>query len=79
MKEYFSHAEQVSEIEQLAAVYNEILAASDEYGTVSLTMFPKTYKEYNDINKKNIIRIFGRVEKRFDKYQIIVNSLKILK
>ena len=32
MKEYFSHAEQVSEIEQLAAVYNEILAASDEYG-----------------------------------------------
>ena len=54
------------------------LTASDEYGQISLTMFPKTYKTYNNINKKDIIRIYGRVEKRFDQYQIVINSLKIL-
>ena len=52
---------------------------SDEYSTISLTMFPKTYKLYNNIKKNNIIKVIGRVEKRFDKYQIIVNSLVILK
>ena len=43
-----------------------------------ITLFPKNYKTYNNINKKDIIRIFGRVEKRFDQYQIIINSLKVL-
>ena len=32
----------------------------------------------NDINRKDIIRVFGKVERRYDKYQVIVNSLKIL-
>ena len=54
------------------------ITASDEYGQVSLTMFPKTYQNYKNINKKDIIKIFGRVEKRFDQYQIVINSLKIL-
>ena len=54
------------------------ITASDEYGSVSLTMFPNTYKTYKNINKKDIIRIFGRVERRFDQYQIVINSLKIL-
>ena len=35
-------------------------------------------EEYNNIKKKDIIRILGRVEKRFDQYQIIVNSLNLL-
>ena len=32
----------------------------------------------NKRGKKDIIKVFGRVEKRFDQYQIIVNNLKIL-
>ena len=32
----------------------------------------------NGISKKDIIRVYGHVEKRYDKYQIIVNSLKVL-
>ena len=71
----------VDQIKEVTTKKNDIMAfitASDEYGQISLTMFPKVYKTYNNINKKDIIRIFGRVERRFDQYQIIINSLKIL-
>ena len=69
-------------IKEVTTKNNDIMAfitASDEYNQISLTMFPNTYKNYNNIKKKNIIRVFGRVERRFDKYQILVNSLKTLK
>ena len=71
----------VDYIKEVTTKNNDIMAfitASDEYGQVSLTMFPKIYKQYNNIKKKDIIRIFGRVERRFDQYQIVINSLKIL-
>ena len=55
------------------------ITASDEYGQVSLTLFPNTYKTYNNIKKRDIIKINGKVEKRYDQYQIIVNNLNILK
>ena len=55
------------------------ITAQDEFGSISLTLFPKTYKQYNNLSRKNIIRVFGRVERRYDKYQIVVNSLKKLK
>ena len=71
----------IDNIKEVTTKNNDIMAfitASDEYGQISLTLFPKTYKQYNHIKKKDIIRILGRVEKRFDQYQIIVNSLNLL-
>ena len=72
----------IDNIKEVTTKKNDIMAfitASDEFGQVSLTMFPKIYQQFNNINKKNIIRVFGHVEKRYDKYQIIVNNLKIIK
>ena len=54
------------------------ITGTDEYSSISLTMFPKTYKQYNNIKKYDVIKVIGKVERRFDKYQIIVNSLSIL-
>jgi len=71
----------IDAIKEVTTKKNDIMAfitASDEYGQVSLTMFPKTYKMYNNIGKRDIIRINGSVEKRYDQYQIIVNNLNIL-
>lgn len=72
----------IDSIKEITTKNNDIMAfinAQDEFGQISLTLFPKTYKQYNnDINRKDIIRVFGRVERRYDKYQVIVNSLKIL-
>ena len=72
----------VDQIKEVITKKNDTMAfitASDEYGQISLTMFPNTYNTYKNLNKKDIIRIFGRVERRFDQYQIIINSLKIFK
>ena len=71
----------IDNIKEITTKKNDIMSfitASDEFGKISLTLFPNTYKQYNNIKKKNIIRVYGKVEKRFDQYQIIVNSLKFL-
>ena len=60
---------------------NDVMAfitGEDEYGEVSLTVFPNVYKRFNNIEIGDIINIFGKVEKRFDKYQVVVNDIKIL-
>lgn len=59
---------------------DEIMAfvsGSDEYGTCSLTLFPKTYDTY-PVKKGQIILVRGTVERRFDKYQIVVDKIKYL-
>lgn len=71
----------IDNIKEVFTKNNDVMAfitATDEYGSISLTMFPKTYNQYNNIKKYDIIKITGKVEKRFDKYQIIINSLIIL-
>ncbi len=51
------------------------LTASDELATTTIVLFPKTYQTINQIEVGNIIKINGRVEKRFDKYQIIATKI----
>lgn len=71
----------IDQIKEVTTKKNDIMAfitGSDEYGQISLTMFPKTYQTYKNINKKDIVKIFGRVERRFDQYQVVISSLKIL-
>ena len=54
------------------------ITGSDEVSTIDIVMFPTTYSKYNDINNNDILKINGRVEKRFDKYQIVVNEIEKL-
>ena len=57
---------------------NDVMAfvkASDEYKQIDLTLFPKTYNENKNIEIYDIIKIYGKVEKRFDNYQIIVSKI----
>ena len=43
------------------------------------TLFPKTYNNYiNNISTGYLLKIRGRVEKRVNEYQIIVDRIKIL-
>lgn len=55
------------------------ITGSDELEYADIVMFPKTFKIYNNIKVGDIIKIKGKIEKRFDKYQIIVNRLEIIK
>ena len=52
---------------------------SDEEDSVDLTIFPKVYEKYPDIKKGNILLVSSKVERRYEKYQLIVNNINILK
>ena len=54
------------------------ITGSDELSDVDIVIFPKVYNKFNDVKSGNIVKIIGKVEKRFDKYQIVVNTLEKL-
>ena len=55
------------------------ITGSDEANSIDIVMFPKTYSMYSNIVVGDVVKINGKVEKRFDKYQIIVNKLEKIK
>ena len=68
-------------IKEITTKKNDVMAfvrANDEYGTVDLILFPIVYKKYNNINVGDIIDVYGKVERRNDKYQIVVSSINVL-
>lgn len=71
----------IKKLKETTTKNNDVMAfitGEDEYGEIALTIFPTIYKKFNSISEGNIIKVFGRVERRFDKYQVIVNDIKIL-
>ena len=55
------------------------ITGSDELSNIDIVLFPKTYNKYIGIKEGNILKISGKVEKRFDKYQMVANVVKTLK
>ena len=71
----------INNIKETMTKNNDVMAfvlGSDEYGEIDLTIFPNTYKKFNKITKGNVIEVNGKVERRFDKYQVVVNYINIL-
>ena len=69
---------EVNNIKEVFTKKNDVMAflkASDEYRQVDLTLFPKIYQDNKNVEIYDIIKIYGRVEKRFDNYQIIVSRI----
>lgn len=54
------------------------LDGSDEYLKRDFTLFPKTYLKYKNIKVGDIVKITGKVERRYDTYQIIVDTIEKL-
>ena len=59
--------------DQMAFIYG-----SDPSMVMDYTMFPEVYSKNLDLNRGDVVLIRGRVEKRLDKYQIIVQKIKKL-
>ena len=51
------------------------ILGSDEEMQRDFTVFPREYEKYFAIQKGDIVKIFGKVEKRNGTYQIIVSKL----
>ena len=72
------YAEKVREINTKNNEKMAFITASDEVTSAEMVIFPKLYKTLN-IEHGDILLIDGKVEKRFDKFQVIINSAKKLK
>lgn len=55
------------------------VTGSDETCSKEFILFPKIYKEYSNIEKGALLKIRGKVERRIDEIQIIVDKIKYLK
>ena len=53
------------------------ISGSDETGTLDLTLFPFIYEKYK-VKRGDIILVRGRVERRMDKYQLVVDKIRVL-
>lgn len=54
------------------------ITGSDETSTMDYTLFPKIYNEYSNIQKGDLLKVRGTVERRLDQFQIIVEKIKYL-
>ena len=51
------------------------ISASDEINSIDVVLFPRVYEKYSKIKKDDILLVNAKVEKRFDKYQLIANEI----
>ena len=69
---------EIINIKEIITKKNDVMAfikAEDEFTQIDLTLFPKEYKNNSNLEIYDIIKIYGKVEKRFDNYQIIVSTI----
>ena len=69
----------VEKIKEIITKKNEtmcFLTSSDNTGTTVLIVFPDLYKQINNFKKNEILKVHGKIEKRFDEYQIICNEIE---
>ncbi len=72
------YVDKVKEITTKKGDKMAFLVVSDEISTIDITLFPMVYKNCL-IQNGDIVYIKGRVEKRYDKYQIICSKLNVLR
>lgn len=54
------------------------LTGSDETGSCEFTLFPNVFRNFQELEKGNLIKIRGNVEKRLNEIQIVVEKIKYL-
>ncbi|MDO5568533.1 MAG: DNA polymerase III subunit alpha [bacterium] len=70
----------VDRVKEIVTKNGEAMAfvlVSDEFYNIDTVFFPKIYNKFGFIKRGNILKITGVVEKRYDKYKIIVNKYEI--
>ena len=81
-EKYINIVLEVINIKEIMTKKNDVMAfikASDEYKQIDLTLFPNEYQTYHNLKKHDIINVYGKVEKRFDNYQLVVSKITMLK
>ena len=76
MIEMVLYIERKKEIDTKTNEKMMFLNASDSYGTVELVMFPKIYNKFFNIPIPGTYKVYGKVEKRFSKLQLVISDVK---
>lgn len=69
----------VDKIRSVKTKNNETMCfvtGSDELTNIDVVLFPRVYESYINIKVGDILKINGRIEKRFDQYQLVVNNIE---
>ena len=77
-EKYIELVLEINHIKEVITKKNDVMAflkASDEYRQVDIILFPNIYQDNKNLEICDIIKIYGKVEKRFDNYQIIVSKI----
>ena len=51
------------------------ITGSDELATIDIVVFPRTYRVMPNFGNDDILQITGKVEKRYDQYQLVANKI----
>ena len=54
------------------------VTGSDETATMEYTLFPRVFNDYVNLEKGDLIKVRGNVERRLDQFQIIAEKIKVL-
>ena len=68
----------IDSIKTIKTKKNENMAflfVSDETDKMEITVFPKNYNMLQNLRKNDMIKVWGSVSKRYDKYNIIANKV----
>ena len=71
----------ITKIKKIKTKNNDYMAfidIKDEINKVSLVLFKEIYEEVNKLNINDIIHAFGKVERRYNEYQIVVKQIEKL-
>lgn len=69
----------IDKIKETITKKNEAMCfinSSDNTGSTTLIVFPDLYKTINNFKKNELLKVHGKVEKRFAEYQIICNEIE---
>ena len=78
LNKYINIVLEVLNIKEIITKNNDVMAfikANDEYKQIDLTLFPRVYNDNKNIQNHDIILVYGKVERRFDNYQIVVSKI----
>ena len=73
--ELIIYVDQVKELMTKSNAKMAFVTGTDEMNKVDVVLFPTIYADIDNLEKGDILIVNGRIEKRFDKYQVAVNKI----
>jgi len=70
--------ENIKEIKTKNKEMMSFLTISDEYSKLSVILFPRVYEQFKNIESGNVYKIFGKIERRMNNYQMIASRIELL-